>query len=182
VASNSTWTNTGNTNGVQLRALDYAEALDADPKSILHGRLDLEHVGAMGHSQGASATANADDDARVDAAIYWNAGNSNEKPYLSVSADRDIGNKPVADMKSGVDAAKQPGAYVYYHQVLETGGGSTGHLVLMEQPERVVDMAVAWWKWQLSDDQDAKKMFVGDDCGLCNKADELDYGHNDLLK
>ncbi len=52
----------------------------------------------------------------------------------------------------------------------------------MEQPDRVVDMAVAWWKWQLKGDDEAKKMFVGDDCGLCNKDDEFDYGHNTLLQ
>jgi hypothetical protein len=182
IAANSTWTNTGNTKGVQLRALDYAEALNADPSSILHGRLDLDHVGAMGHSQGAAATAAADDDPRIDAVIFWNSGDSDVKPYLNVSGDRDVGNKTLESMQSGVAAAKQPGAYVYYHQILETGGGSTGHLVLMEQPDRVVDMAVAWWKWRLNDDQEAKKMFVGDDCGLCNQAEAFDYGHNELLK
>ena len=40
---------------------------------------------------------------------------------------------------------------------LQTGGTSTGHLVLMEQPERVVDMTVAWWKYMLNGDEDAKK-------------------------
>lgn len=182
VASNSTWTNTGNTNGVQLRALDYAEALNADPSSILHGRLDLEHVGAMGHSQGAAATASADADPRVDAAIFWNSGNSNEKPYLNVSGDRDLGMNTALSMQSDVDAATQPGAWVYYHQILETGGSSTGHLVLMEQPERVVDMAVAWWNWWLKDDQHAKQTFVGDSCDLCDRSDEFDFGHNALLQ
>jgi hypothetical protein len=64
---------------------------------------------------------------------------------------------------------------------LETGGSSTGHLVLMEQPERVVDMATAWWQYMLNGDQNAKMMFIGDDCGLCNKDAEFEYGVNDLL-
>ncbi len=182
VASNSTWTNTGVTNDVQLRALDYAAALNADPNSVLHGRLDLEHIGAMGHSQGASATNNADSDPRIDAVILWNSGNSNDKPYLNVSGERDLGSNTPESMQSGADAATQPGAWVYYRQVLETGGSSTGHLVLMEQPERVIDMTVAWWSWWLKGDQDAKAMFVGDNCGLCNQPDQLAYGHNDLLE
>ena len=74
IASNSTWTNTAPTNGVQLRALDYAAALNDDPSSVLYQKLDLDKIGAMGHSQGAAATANADNDPRVKAAIYWNGG------------------------------------------------------------------------------------------------------------
>lgn len=183
VSSNSTWTATPPTDKVQLRALDYAKALNEDPKSIFFGKMDLEKVGAMGHSQGAKATANADGDPRIKAVIFWNSANSNEKPFLNVSGDRDVGGTATAaSLSAGANAATQPGAWVYYHKVLETGGTSTGHLVLMEQPERVIDMAVAWWKWQLNGDTEAKKMFVGDSCGLCNKKDEFEYGHNALLQ
>ena len=31
----------------------------------------------------------------------------------------------------------------------------------------VVDLAIAWWKWQLKGDEEAKKMFIGENCGLC---------------
>jgi hypothetical protein len=183
VSSNSTWTATAPTDMVQLRALDYAKALNEDPKSIFFGKMDLEKVGAMGHSQGAKATANADGDPRIKAVIFWNSANSNEKPFLNVSGDRDVGGTATAaSLAAGANAATQPGAWVYYHKVLETGGTSTGHLVLMEQPERVVDMAVAWWKWQLNGDLEAKKFFVGDSCTLCNKKDDFEYGHNPLLQ
>jgi hypothetical protein len=183
IASNSSWTNTAPTNTVQLRTLDYAAALNVDPNSPLRGRLDLDNIGAMGHSQGALATVNADDDPRVDAAIYWNAGASNEKPFINVSGDRDINASLTKEsMETLTNAATQPGAWVYYHQVLETGGNATGHLVLMEQPERVWELTVAWWKWQLKGNQDAKKMFVGENCGLCNRAAEFEYGHNPLLE
>jgi len=182
VASNSTWTNTAPTNGVQLRALDYAEALNADPSSVLYQKLDLEKIGAMGHSQGALATATADNDPRVKAAIYFNTGASNEKPFLNISGDRDIGNRPIDGTKTATNNATQPGAWLWFHQVLETGGGSTGHLVLMEQPDRVWQITVDWWKWQLNGDQTAKKMFVGADCGLCNRAAEFEYGQNSHLE
>jgi pimeloyl-ACP methyl ester carboxylesterase len=183
IASNSTWTNSSNTNMVQLRALDYAKALNEDSKSIFYQKLDMEKIGAMGHSQGAAATNVADADPRVKAVIFWNSGNSNDKPFLNVSGDRDVGGTATpASLASGNNAATKPGAWVYYHKVLETGGTSTGHLVLMEQPERVVDMAVAWWKWQLNGDAEAKKMFVGDSCGLCNMAADFEYGHNTMLQ
>jgi len=182
VASNSTWTATAPTNTVQLRGLDYVKSLNEDPNSIFYQKLDLENVGAMGHSQGAKATANADSDPRVKSVIFWNAGNSNNKPFLNVSGERDTSPHTPESMKTGADAATKPGAWVYYRKVLQTGGSSTGHLVLMEQPDRVLDLAVAWWKWQLKSDAEAKKMFVGDSCGLCNSKDEFEYGHNPLLQ
>ena len=182
IASNSTWTATPPTNTVQLRALDYAEALNEDPSSVVYHKLDLSRVGAMGHSQGAKATGEASSDPRIKALILWNGGTSNNKPFLYVSADRDVGGTSTpASLAEATASATQPGAWVYYHQVLETGGSATGHLVLMEQPERVIDMATAWWQYMLNDDLKAKEMFIGDNCDLCNKDAELEYGVNDLL-
>jgi hypothetical protein len=182
-ASNSTWTGSPPTNMVQTRALDYAKALNEDPTSIFYQKLNLDKIGAMGHSQGAMATGNASSDPRIKALIFWNSGNSNNKPYLNVSGDRDVGGTSTpASLATGTNGATQPGAWTYYHQVLQTGGGSTGHLVLMEQPDRVVDMAIAWWQYMLNGDQEAKKMFVGDSCGLCNRNAEFEYGHNTLLQ
>ncbi len=183
IASNSTWTAvTISPEGVpvQLRALDYAAFLNKDPDSVFYQKLDMENVGAMGHSQGAGATRASDGDPRIDAVIFWNSGTSDEKPFLNVSGDRDIGGT-AASQSASTDGATQPGAWVWFHQVLETGGGSTGHLVLMEQPERCVEFAVAWWDYWLKGDEQAKEMFVGDDCGLCNRDDELEYGHNSLF-
>jgi pimeloyl-ACP methyl ester carboxylesterase len=183
IASNSTWTATAPTDTVQLRALDYAEALNNDPASIYYQKLDLGKVGAMGHSQGSMATATASSDPRIKALILWNGGTSNNKPFLYVSGDRDVSAATTpASMAERTVSATQPGAWVYYHQILETGGTATGHLVLMEQPERVIDMTVAWWKYMLHGDQDAKKTFMGDSCTLCNRTAELEYGHNSLLR
>lgn len=185
IASNSTWTMTTTApdgTPVQRNAINYAEALNEDPNSIFYQKLDLEHIGASGHSQGSGATAVTASDPRVDAIIMWNGGPSNAKPFLNVSGDRDIGNPTSARLITETNGATQPGAWVFYHQVLETGGTSTGHLTLMEQPDRVVEIAVAWWKWRLKEDQEAKKMFIGDNCGLCNRDAEFEYGHNDLLQ
>lgn len=181
IASNSSWTATPPTDGVQLRALDYAEALNEDPDSIYYKRLDLDRIGAMGHSQGASATVTAASDPRIKALILWNGGTSDDKPFLNVSGERDIDKELTPEiMAEETAAASQPGAWLYYKQVLQTGGASTGHLVLMEQPERVADMAVAWWQYMLNDDPDAKQMFVGDDCGMCDEEEAFAYGANNL--
>lgn len=182
IASNSTWTATAPTDKVQLRALDYAAALNRDPSSVLYQKLDMDKIGAMGHSQGAKATSNAEADPRIKSLIFWNTGTSSTRPFLDISGDKDVGGSTSASIQSATEAATQPGAWIYYHQILATGGQYTGHLVLMEQPERVVDMAVAWWSWQLKGDAEAKKMFVGTDCGLCDRKAEFEYGTNNLLK
>lgn len=41
---------------------------------------------------------------------------------------------------------------------------------------------LAWWRYMLLDDPEAKAMFVGPDCGLCNMGEEFDFGHNALLQ
>jgi hypothetical protein len=181
-ASNSTWTDTAPTNGVQLRALDYAKYVNEDATNILYQRLNLNEIGAMGHSQGAEATANAASDPRIKALLFFSGGTSNYEPFVYVSADRDITATSPTSLAEATDDAGQPGAWVFYHQVLETGGTSTGHLVLMEQPDRVVGMTTAWWQYRLNDDPTAKTMFVGADCGLCDQDAAFDYGHNALLQ
>jgi pimeloyl-ACP methyl ester carboxylesterase len=182
VASNSTWTATAPTDTVQLTALDYAKSLNEDSNSAFYQRLDMDKIGAMGHSQGASATGNASSDSRIKALLFWNSGTSNNKPFLDVSGDQDIGTNTPSSMTSDVNAATQPGAWVYYHQVLDTGGNNTGHLVLMEQPDRVWKLAVSWWQYILNGDANAKTMFIGSSCGLCSSMDQYEYGHNSMLQ
>ena len=181
IAANSRYTDQGNNE--MLRALDFAKADNDDATSLLYHRLDLTKVGAMGHSQGSSATAHAATDPRIKSIILWNGGASGSpaKPFLAVSGDRDIGDPTIADYTSYTNAATQPGAWLYFHQVLVTGGNFTGHLTLMEQPERAVDFTVAWWQYQLQGNAEAKKFFVGTDCALCNKKAELEYGQHGLM-
>jgi predicted dienelactone hydrolase len=181
IAANSRFTDAGNME--MLRALELAKSLNAQEGSVLYQRLNLEKIGAMGHSQGSSATANASSDPRIKSVILWNGGLSvTTKPFLAVSGDRDIGGYTPMQMDAAVQGSSLPAAFLYYKQVLETGGNVTGHLTLMEQPERVWEPTVAWWKYQLNGDEEAKKMFVGADCGLCNKPDELAFGANPSLK
>lgn len=178
VASNSVWTNTAPTDHVQERAIDYAASLNDDETSPLYHRLDMDKVGAMGHSQGAAATINAAKDPRVKSVIFWNYGTTNEKPFLTVSGDHDVQMLSRDALSMLANGATQPAEWIYYHQILQTGGNTTGHLVLMEQPDRVLKMAVDYWDWQLKGDEKAKKTFVGSDCGLCNSPDEYEYGVN----
>lgn len=177
-ASNSRYT--GN-NGAMTRALDFAEAANKDSKSVYYNRLDLDKIGAMGHSQGGGATVTAARDSRIDAVIIWNATASASKPFLAVSGDNDITGMTPASMASSINSSAQPSAWLYFHKVPMTGSVS-GHLTLMTQPERVVEAATAWWDYMLKGDKKAGDFLIGTSCGLCNKPDDFEYGHNSLLK
>jgi hypothetical protein len=176
VAANSRYTGG---NGAMTKALDLAESLNADESSVYYKRLDLEKIGAMGHSQGGMATITAASDARIDSLIIWNGGSDASKPFLAVSGDYDIGNPTAAGLGRSVEGSSQPSAWLFYHMVPQTGAVS-GHLTLMNQPERVVEMTVAWWDYQLKADMTARDFFVGDSCGLCGKDAEYEYGVNNL--
>ncbi len=179
-AANSRFTDAGNNE--MLKALDFAKAANEDPKNPLFGRLDLSKVGAMGHSQGAGATGHAAPDPRIKAIILWNGGDdiAVTKPFLTVSGDRDTNSRTAMQLSTKVNASTQPAAWLYYHKVLETGGLFTGHLTLMMQPERVSEATIAWWKYILNGDAEAKKMFAGSDCGLCGKAADFEFGQENI--
>ena len=198
VAANSVQTGAGTQ---QRKAIDFIFAEGKDSKSDFFGHVDEEKVGAMGHSQGGMSTIAAAADPRIKVVIIWNGGTSASKPFLAVSGDRDIGGTP-ASMKNAANAAPRPAAWLFYHQVPAAVNGSTtgqtapGHLTLMMESERVQGVAVKWWDMMLKGDAEAKKMFVGADCGIC-KGTELpsmwitgaekggpshEYGANTMLK
>jgi hypothetical protein len=181
VAANSRWVGSG-TPAPMLHALDFAAAANMDPTSPYYQKLDMTKVGAMGHSQGGSATATAASDSRVSNVIIFNAVDSGvTKPYLTISGDMDITGFTASGMASAVDAATVPAAYLYYHN--PAGMGSLrGHLVLMLSPERVDGPTVAWWQMMFRSDSASHAMFVGSSCGLCTDSTDYAYGANSLLK
>jgi len=178
--------------------IDFLFAENDKADSEFYQKIDKEKVGAMGHSQGGGATISAASDARIKAVIIWNGGTSASKPFLAVSGDRDLGGTP-AGMKNAADAAPRPAAWIWYHQIPAAVNGSTtgalapGHLTLMMESERVIKPAVAWWDLMLKGKDEAKAMFVGAGCTLCDPAafpsmwanmppPSIEYGANAMLK
>jgi|HubBroStandDraft_6_1064221.scaffolds.fasta_scaffold213011_2 hypothetical protein len=162
-----------------LKALDYAAAANKDSTSPYYQKLDLDRIGAMGHSQGGGATVMAATDSRIKDIIIFNGGDSATKPYLAFSGDTDITNYTPASMASAINASTVPAAWIFYHMVPDTGN-INGHLTLMLQPERVVPPTVAWWKMVFENDATSAKEFIGASCGLCNMASEFEYGEHGL--
>jgi hypothetical protein len=194
VAANSRYVGSGE---AQRKAIDFMFAQNDDPASKYYQKIDTTKVGAFGHSQGSGGTAMASTDERISTVILFNGGSQAGKPYLAVSGERDIGGAAATNLSNPVEAAQLPAAYIYYHHVPMTvagqpTGGSAGHLTLMMEPERVNDPTVAWFDMMLKGDAEAKKMFVGADCTLCDGTaypsmwdpgtPSLTYGHNALLE
>jgi pimeloyl-ACP methyl ester carboxylesterase len=167
--------------GTEIRhALDFAAAADQDPSSPYYGHLDMTKVGVMGHSQGSAGAAAAASDARVDAAILFNAGDTAVKPYLAISGDLDITGYTAQAMATAINGQPKA-AYLYYHNPAgNTLDNLRGHLVLMLTPERVTEAARGFWQLMLQDDATARNLFVGSSCGLCNHASDYDFGEHGL--
>lgn len=177
VAPNSRWV--GGNDAMSI-ALDYMFDANEDSDSPYYQKIDTEKVGAMGHSQGGGATATiADGDERVKAAILFNGGEIVSKPFLTVSGDRDVSDYTVEEYQSRVNSSSQPAAFLYYHKIPE-GGSMTGHLTLMQEPERVIEPTMHWFNFMLNKDEDSSKWFLGDDCQLCNKDEDFEYGQKGL--
>jgi hypothetical protein len=182
-----------------IKALDFMFAENEKADSKFFGKIDTDKVGAMGHSQGSGATATASSDPRIKAVILFNGGTSASKPYLAVSGDRDLGGTP-AGSNNAIQAAQHAAAWIWYHQIPAAVNGSTtgelapGHLTLMMEPERVQEMTAKWWDMMLKGKEDAKPMFLGDACTLCDPGafpslwvdpatpPAIEYGHNALLQ
>jgi len=175
VAPNSRWVGTGNE---ILHGLDFAYVANRDPESPYFGRLDLDRVAAMGHSQGASGTQSAAKDKRVGLAILFNTGMSAIKPFLAISGEYDIKDEVPEAFPAAVESAPQ-GAYLYYREIPLTGSIS-GHLTLILQPERVVEPAAAFLKYMLREDEESGAWFVGRDCVLCDHEAEYEFGQHGL--
>jgi hypothetical protein len=63
----------------------------------------------------------------------------------------------------------------------------------MMESERVIEPAVAWWDMMLKGKAEAKAMFIGDSCTLCDPGafssmwsnegpPAIEYGHNTMLQ
>ena len=176
VAPNSRWVGDGT---AMKKGLDFLFAANEDSKSPYFGRLDTTKVGAMGHSQGSSGTATVASDSRIKAVILWNGGSSASKPFLAVTGDGDIDNNTPAGMRRAVEGARVKGAFLFYHMILQMSD-APGHLTLVTQPGRVIEPAVAWWKYILHGDAASKEFFVGTDCKLCNSKAEFEFGQKGL--
>ncbi|MFI1222015.1 MULTISPECIES: alpha/beta hydrolase family protein [unclassified Streptomyces] len=151
--------------GISMRAgIDMLTSRNADPGSIFSGHVDLEHIGASGHSQGGAAAIVVGADPRIDAILPIQPGplaniNAVRVPALLLAGQQDSIVFP-ALVKAFYNAADHiPALYG------EVRGAD--HFTVVGDPGPFAAPTTAWFRAHLMGDQAARAQFFGPDCGIC---------------
>jgi hypothetical protein len=124
----------------------------------------------FGHSQGGGSTGIASADPRVKTSVLMHGGNSDQlhAPALLLTGDGDLNPSGV---RTQYNNARVPAAFGSLKM--------SNHVTMMEESPRMAPEVLAWFRYQLGQDEVAKKWFVGSDCVLC-KDSEWVYAQKDL--
>ncbi|MFE9814425.1 alpha/beta hydrolase family protein [Streptomyces sp. NPDC005773] len=151
--------------GISMRAgIDMLTHRNADPGSIFHNRVDLEHIGASGHSQGGAAAIVVGADPRIDAILPIQPGpladiDAVHVPALLLAGEKDSIVFPFL-VKAFYNAADHiPALYG------ELRGAD--HFTIVGDPGPFAAPTTAWFRAQLMGDETARAQFFGPGCGIC---------------
>lgn len=160
-----------------LDGLDWAIAQN-EKSDDYRGKIDTKKVAVMGHSLGGLQALEVSSDRRITTTILWNSGVLPGKS-LGPKVTRDDLNKlhgPLAYFIGGSKdiAAKNAEAdfqaikdLPFFLASRDVGhGGTYGE----KNGGAFAVAGVAWLKWQLKEDKEAAKMFLGDHAGLADDA------------
>ncbi|MEU8250050.1 acetylxylan esterase [Nonomuraea sp. NPDC048916] len=151
--------------GISMRAgIDLLTQRNSDPGSVFHGRVDLEHVGASGHSQGGAGAITVGADSRVDTVVPIQPGpladvDGVRGPVLLLAGQNDSIVPPALVKAFYNDADHVPAVYG------ELRGAD--HFTVVGDPGPFAAPTTAWFRFQLMGDQAARTEFFGPDCGIC---------------
>ncbi|MFC9619564.1 alpha/beta hydrolase family protein [Streptomyces sp. NPDC056930] len=151
--------------GISMRAgIDLLTRRNADHASPFHDRVDLEHIGASGHSQGGAAAIVVGADPRIDTILPIQPGpladiDDVHVPALLLAGQKDSIVFPFLVKAFYNDADHIPAIYG------ELRGAD--HLTVVGDPGPFAAPTTAWFKAHLMGDQTARAQFFGADCGIC---------------
>jgi len=166
------------TRAAQLtEAIDWAIAENTRPGSRYYAMLDTNAVAIMGYSCGGLQALSESLDSRIRTIVLWNSGvlpEADRRPGMDVSktilaeirvpiAYFSGGPSDIAYPNSADDVSRITDAPVFF------GNIDVGHTGTYREPNGGAygTVGAAWLEWQLLGDDEAAKMFVGEDCGLC---------------
>ncbi|WP_407836518.1 alpha/beta hydrolase family protein [Streptomyces sp. DSM 116496] len=151
--------------GISMRAgIDLLTRRNADPGSPFHDRVDLEHIGASGHSQGGAAAIVVGADPRIDTVLPIQPGpladiDDVRVPALLLAGQKDSIVFPFLVKAFYDDADHIPAVYG------ELRGAD--HFTVVGDPGPFAAPTTAWFKAHLMGDQTARAQFLGAVCGIC---------------
>jgi hypothetical protein len=174
VIANGTPGGSGQTSSDMLiDAIDWAVAENSRSGSQYRGRLDTDAITVMGQSCGGIEAIEAGADPRVDSTVAWNSGlfGTGTKPELDrvhgpiawfTGGESDIAYSNAVDDYAEI-GSRVPAVIGHY--------GDVGHMGLFTDPaveRHIITVAADWLDATLFDNADARRQFVGANCGLCS--------------
>jgi len=147
-----------------LAGLDYLTTQNGTAGSVFAGKVDLDHVGATGHSLGGGAAVGAGADPRVDTVAPLEGGPFNDPAqlhgpalYFAGSADLIVWPSVVHDRYA--QSSHVPAIYA------ELKGAD--HFVVSPDGGQFRGAITAWFRYWLLGDEQARGEFFGPSCTNC---------------
>ncbi len=165
-----------------ISALDWISAENQMAESKYSGKIDVSQVAVMGMSCGGLQAIEVSADPRIKTHVICNSGvkiaptNINVAnpgmPNPSKEALMNFHNPVLYIMGGETDIAYNNAMDDFQkikHVPVVMTNHDVGHGGTYRQPYggAFTGTALAWLNWQLRGDEEASKMFLGDDCGLC---------------
>ena len=171
-AANTTWAGSGT---AMLGGLDYLTRQNSTSGSVFHGKVNLDKVGATGHSQGGGGAVNAAEDARVDASAPIQPG-----PYGTDSIIKGPALYLAGQNDSTVSSSYVEGRFAKADQVVAVFGELAGadHYEPAGNGGGFRGPVTAWFRFHLMGDEQARGEFFGAGCGYCSSPVWSDYKRN----
>jgi hypothetical protein len=161
-----------------LAGLNNLTTFNGQSGNRFFGHLDLEHVGATGHSQGAGGAVAAARDPRVDTIFplqgYGAPTRTTGLTAVYFAGQNDTILTPTIVRSSFTGSSGIPAAYA------ELAGAT--HFVPVGNAGGFRGPATAWARWHLAGDGNGRGLFVGSGCGLCRSPDWSAYEANARLQ
>ena len=165
-----------------LDGIDWAVKQNGDSSSPFFNRIDTTKIAVMGQSCGGLQALAVSHDPRITTTVVWNSGAlpaGSTSPALRQSAGNkaslDLLHRPVAYFIGGPSDVAFPNAEDDFARITKVpvfkGNLNVGHGGTYRQPGGgwFGEVAVAWLDYQLKNNADAAKWFVGADCRLCQE-------------
>ena len=162
-----------------LSALDWALAESKDAKSPYFQKIDPNAVAISGYSCGGLQALQVAADPRVKTLIVMNSGifNDNTQGISGIEVSKSLLDKlhaPTFYILGGETDIAYPNGMDDFRRIRQVPAYlgnliGVGHGGTYWEPNggKAAQAVVAWLNWQLQGDQEAAKMFVGENCGLC---------------
>ena len=142
----------------QRESIDFILQKNADPTSVFYGKVNVDKIGAAGHSQGGRSAVNAAAaDSRIDCVLsiagssYTSEAKKLSAPAFFMAGKADMMVMASLWVKPAYKNCKGPAVYASLKGAVHTSCCLT--------PQEYADYAIEWFDAWLKDDAEAKKTF-----------------------